>query len=91
MKRGLPKVDTAGLESFIPDNEIFQWLEKTENPTPERVREIIQRSLDKNRLEPEEMATLINAGLNLNALLYACCREPAKLLPCAMAVWAGTQ
>ena len=61
MKRGLPKVDVEGLTSFIPEDEIFQWLEKTKNPTPERVREIIQRSLDKNRLEPEEMATLINA------------------------------
>jgi 2-iminoacetate synthase len=61
MKRGLPKVEVEGLNSFIPEDEIFQWLEKTTNPTPERVREIIQRSLDKNRLEPEEMATLINA------------------------------
>lgn len=61
MKRGLPKVDVAGVESFIPESEIFQWLEKTKNPSKERVREIIQRSLDKNRLEPEEMATLINA------------------------------
>ena len=61
MKRGLPKVNVEGLESFIPETEIFQWLEKTKNPSKERVREIIQRSLDKNRLEPEEMATLINA------------------------------
>ncbi len=61
MKHGLPTVNTDGLTSFIPEDEIFQWLEKTKNPTPERVREIIQRSLDKNRLEPEEMATLINA------------------------------
>ncbi len=58
---GLPKIDVEGLTSFIPENDIFEWLEKTKNPTPERVREIIQRSLDKNRLEPEEMATLINA------------------------------
>ncbi len=62
MKRGLPKVDIEGLTSFIPEDEIFQWLEKTKNPSKERVREIIQRSLDKNRLEPEEMATLINAN-----------------------------
>ncbi len=61
MKRGLPKVETKGLKSFIPDHEIFQWLEETKNPTAERVREIIRRSLDKNRLHPEEMATLINA------------------------------
>ena len=55
---GLPKVETEGLKSFIPEAEIFKWLDKTKDPTPERVREIIQRSLDKNRLEPEEMATL---------------------------------
>ncbi len=61
MKRGLPKVDVEGLESFIPEAEIFAWLERTRDPAPERVRAIIRRSLDKNRLEPEEMATLINA------------------------------
>ena len=55
------KIDTTGLKSFIPEAEIFQWLEKTKNPSPERVREIIARSLDKNRLDPEEMAVLINA------------------------------
>ena len=61
MKRGLPNVNVEGLKSFIPEDEIFSWLEKTKEPAPERVREIIQRSLAKNRLEPEEMATLINA------------------------------
>lgn len=61
MKQRLPHIDTTGLESFIPDDEINGWLLKTKNPSPARVREIIQRSLDKNRLEPEEMATLINA------------------------------
>jgi len=61
MKRGLPTVQTDGLDNFIPDQAIHAWLEKTRDPSPERVREIIRRSLDKNRLEPEEMATLINA------------------------------
>lgn len=79
MKRGLPKVDVAGLESFIPENEIFDWLEQTKNPTPERVREIIQRSLDKNRLEPEEMATLINADApELVEEIFAGARELKK-------------
>jgi 2-iminoacetate synthase len=59
--RGLPKIDTEGLESFIPEGEIFDWLEQTKSPTPERVREVIARSLAKNRLTPEEMAVLINA------------------------------
>jgi len=61
MKTGLPPINTDGLESFIPENEIFQWLEKTKNASTERVREIIQKSLNKNRLDPEEMAVLINA------------------------------
>jgi 2-iminoacetate synthase len=61
MKRGLPEVNIAGLKSFIPEKEIGQWLAETANPTPERVREIIQRSLNKNRLNPEELATLLNA------------------------------
>ncbi|HKL22930.1 MAG TPA: [FeFe] hydrogenase H-cluster radical SAM maturase HydG [Tichowtungia sp.] len=55
------KIDTTNLTSFIPEDEIFQTLENTKNPSAERVREIIQKSLDKNRLEPEEMAVLINA------------------------------
>ena len=54
------KIDTTGLKSFIPEDEIFDWLEKTKNPSTERVHEIIQKSLDKNRLDPEEMAILIN-------------------------------
>jgi 2-iminoacetate synthase len=61
MKRGLPKVETEGLSSFIPEDDILKWLDKTKAPMPERVREIIQRSLDKNRLTPEEVAVLINA------------------------------
>jgi len=54
------KIDTTGLTSFIPEDEIFQWLEKTKKPTQERVREIIAKSLDKKRLDPEEMAVLLN-------------------------------
>lgn len=55
------KINTTDLKSFIPEKEIFQWLEKTKSPAPERVRAVISRSLDKNRLTPEEMAVLINA------------------------------
>lgn len=58
----LPKIDTEGKASFIPADEIRDLLETTANPTKERVAEIIQRSLDKNRLNPDEMATLINAN-----------------------------
>jgi 2-iminoacetate synthase len=54
------KIDTTGLKSFIPDDEIFQTLENTKNPTAERVREIIAKSLAKQRLDPAEMAVLLN-------------------------------
>lgn len=59
-KRGLPKVDTAGLKSFIPDNEIWSLLEKHRNPDPVMTRDVIQKSLDKKRLDPWEMAVLLN-------------------------------
>nr|WP_240739532.1 radical SAM protein [Marinitoga lauensis] len=52
--------DNDNLKSFIPQQTIFDLLEKTKNPDPVKVREIIQKSLDKNRLEPEEMAILLN-------------------------------
>ncbi len=55
------KIDTTGLTSFIPEDEIFQALENTKKPSAERVREIIAKSLAKNRLDPDEMAALINA------------------------------
>ncbi len=55
------KIDTTGLKSFIPEEEIFQTLEKTKAPSAERVREVIAKSLAKNRLDPDEMAVLINA------------------------------
>lgn len=79
MKRGLPKVETEGLQSFIPEQTIHALLEQTKNPSPERVQEIIQRSLDKNRLEPEEMATLINADSpELVAAIFEGARELKK-------------
>lgn len=54
------KIDTTGLKSFIPEEEIFKFLEETKNPTKDRVREIIAKSLNKQRLDPIETATLIN-------------------------------
>jgi len=56
----LPKIDTTGLESFIPTGEIERILRETISPDRTRVREIIAKSLNKQRLEPEEMAVLIN-------------------------------
>jgi 2-iminoacetate synthase len=45
-------------ETFIPDAEIFQRLEL--KPDRGRIREIIQKSLDKHRLNPDETAMLLN-------------------------------
>jgi len=58
----LPKMDTTGLHSFIPADEIESILRKTADPDRVRVRDIIAKSLDKQRLEPEETAVLINTS-----------------------------
>jgi len=55
------KIETRELKSFIPEETIFELLEQTRNPAPERVREVIAKSLAKNRLDPEELAVLLNA------------------------------
>ena len=60
MSSGLPKLDVEGLESFIPEAEIQELLSKKTTDI-KKVREIIAKSLDKNRLNPDEMATLLNA------------------------------
>ena len=44
---------------FISSEEIWDYINNTKS-TPERVREIIQKSLDKNRLTMEETAVLVN-------------------------------
>ena len=54
-------LDTTGLKSFIPNDKIFEDLAKTKNPERAQIKDIIQKSLDKNRLDPFEMACLINA------------------------------
>ncbi len=49
------------MKPFIDSNEIWDHINNAES-TKERVREIIQKSLDKNRLTLEETAVLINAN-----------------------------
>lgn len=58
----LPKIDTTGLDNFIPGEKIERILRETVSPDRARVREIIAKSLDKQRLEPEETAVLINTS-----------------------------
>ncbi|MEJ5258113.1 MAG: [FeFe] hydrogenase H-cluster radical SAM maturase HydG [Fervidobacterium sp.] len=52
------EIDTE--KTFIPEAEIWELLEQTKNPDRSRVMEILEKSLNKNRLEPEEVATLLN-------------------------------
>jgi len=52
------EIDTE--KTFIPEAEIWELLEKTKNPDRKKVLEILDKSLNKNRLEPEEVATLLN-------------------------------
>lgn len=55
----LPKINTEGLKSFIPEDKIFELLSR-KSTDKKQVRDIIQKSLSKNRLDPEEMAVLLN-------------------------------
>lgn len=49
-----------GGRDFIDDQAIHALLEKTRNPEPARVRDILAKSLALTRLEPEETAVLLN-------------------------------
>lgn len=60
MTRGLPKIDTTGLTSFIPEDKIHEFLSK-KTIDRKQVEDIIAKSLAKNRLNPDEMAVLLNA------------------------------
>lgn len=54
------KISTEGLKSFIPNAEIERLLKEQENAPASRIRDIIAKSLDKQRLNPDETAALIN-------------------------------
>ncbi|HHV38682.1 MAG TPA: [FeFe] hydrogenase H-cluster radical SAM maturase HydG [Tepidimicrobium sp.] len=46
-------------KDFIDDQKIFDLLEAAKNPDPVEIRSIIDKSLDKIRLEPHETAKLL--------------------------------
>lgn len=56
------KLEDRAEENFIDTDEINEILKQAENPTKEQVREVINKSLDKNRLSLQETAILINAN-----------------------------
>jgi len=47
-------------KDFIDETVIWDQLNNNVNPDPERVRDILKKSLSITRLEPEETATLLN-------------------------------
>jgi len=49
-----------GKQDFINDIEIWEKIKKATNPDPMRVREILNKALSIETLEPEELAVLIN-------------------------------
>lgn len=53
-------ISTEGVKSFIPTARIDQLIETQKHAPESRIREIIAKSLDKNRLEPEETAALLS-------------------------------
>lgn len=54
------KISIEGVKSFIPEATIETLLEQEKNASKERIRDIIQKSLDKNRLDPDETAALLS-------------------------------
>lgn len=54
------KISTEGLKSFIPTDKIMELIGSQAHAPESRIREIIAKSLDKNRLEPEETAALLS-------------------------------
>jgi len=54
------KISTEGIRSFIPTAEIESLLQTQSHPSESRIREIIAKSLDKQRLNPDETAALIS-------------------------------
>src|SRR5512138_1813432 len=54
------RIKDQRMKPFIDAGEIWDFLNHAK-PTPERVRELIAKSLEKNRLTLEETAVLINA------------------------------
>lgn len=47
-------------QDFINDEEIEELLRKCQNPEPQRVRDILAKSLSLERLKPQETAILLN-------------------------------
>lgn len=53
-------ISTEGVKSFIPTATIESLLASQKDSPREKIRDIIAKSLDKKRLDPEETAALVN-------------------------------
>lgn len=61
LMKGLPKINVEGLTSFIPEDKIFDLLQNCKSNDKGLFAEIIAKSLNKQRLNPDEFAYLLNA------------------------------
>jgi len=54
------KISTEGVTSFIPTAKIIELIKSQSHAPESRIREIIAKSLDKHRLDPDETAALLS-------------------------------
>ena len=54
------RIDDQPMQPFMDEAEIWEYVQSNQNPPAARVREVIARALDKNRLSLEETAVLVN-------------------------------
>lgn len=54
------KISTEGLKSFIPTQAIIDQIKAAQNAPQSQIRDIIDKSLNKQRLDPTETAALLS-------------------------------
>ena len=54
------RIDDQPMQPFMDEAEIWEYIQSNQNPPAARVREVIARALDRNRLSLEETAVLVN-------------------------------
>ncbi|MDP2172254.1 MAG: [FeFe] hydrogenase H-cluster radical SAM maturase HydG [Candidatus Cloacimonadaceae bacterium] len=70
------KIDIQGVKSFIPTAKIGELILSQSHAPESRIREIIAKSLDKQRLDPDETAALLSVcDPELKALILQGARE----------------
>jgi 2-iminoacetate synthase len=54
------KISTEGVKSFIPTAQIEEQIVKAKNAPASQIKDIIDKSLSKQRLDPMETAALLS-------------------------------